>query len=86
MFQHTSGLQRRNVFGHKSALKLIMRDPRQGMGGMPQVGESVLYVDPKTKVPLLITFIPGNLMVKIEVKAMWTWVCVKPEWACILQG
>ena len=86
VWAHTSGNQRRNVFGHKSAMRLVMRDPRQGMAGMPQIGESVLYTDPKTQVPVLVTFIPGNGMVTIEVRAIWTWVCVKPEWACILQG
>lgn len=81
-----TGTRRQNVLGHKSAIKLIMRDPRAGMQGMPQLGQDMLYIDPKTKVPLLITFVPGNLMVTIQVKALWTWVVVKPEWACIMAG
>jgi hypothetical protein len=81
-----SGTRRQNIFGHRSAFRLVMRDPRAGWHNTPRLGESFLYVDPRTGVPLLITLYPGRGMMTVGVRALWTWVPIKPEWACILAG
>ena len=81
-----TGTRRQNLFGHRSAFRLVMRDPRQGVQGMPSLTEYVLYIDPRTGMPLLIGFTAGDLMVTISVKAMWTWASYRPEWACVLAG
>jgi hypothetical protein len=81
-----TGTRRQNIFGHKSAVRLIMRDPARALADLPQNGQHFRYVEPRTQIPLDLVFYPGDGMVTVAVKAYWSWVNPWPEWTCILAG
>jgi hypothetical protein len=75
-----------NLMFHRDAYKLIMRNPLASMGGRTMNAEYIQYVDPRTGVPLLIGWHPGDLMGLWTVKALFQWVPWTPEWSCIIAG
>ena len=85
-FTPYTGTRRQNLIAHRSAYRLVMRDPRAVMGELPTMGEHVLFIHPNAQVPLLVSFYPGDLMCTFAVKAYWEWVAVRPEWSCIVAG